>query len=113
TRATTMTDDEDDPPFARIVDTAEDLAQLIREKPAFWQWAAFGSVLVQRKADLQREIHKHRIGYALPSGKRINDFNELCALVDDTLTEVERRTHALDRYLRSPAFTSVLGTGDT
>src|SRR5271163_3890622 len=58
------------PRTAAVAHTPEDLATLLAEKLPSWRWAAFVSVLVLRRAELQSRLHDNQLGYAAPSGER-------------------------------------------
>lgn len=98
--------------IANIADTADGLDRLIRDKDAYWPFAVFGSALLQKWNKLQVEVHQHRAGRVPPSGERITTVDQLQELASDTMTEVQSRVNAIDRYLRSPAFTSLFDSHD-
>ncbi|MCT7367922.1 hypothetical protein A7R75_02850 [Mycolicibacterium llatzerense] len=50
---------------------------MFRDRPEYWDYAAFASLLVQGRNNLARAIETHRAGYAPPSGKRVGTVAEL------------------------------------
>src|SRR5271166_459351 len=60
----------DYPKTAAVADTAADLDALLAEKLPCWRWAAFASVLVQRRAAVQSRLRDDQLGYGAPSGDR-------------------------------------------
>jgi hypothetical protein len=53
------------PQTAVIASTPEDLAALLAEKLPCWRWAAFVSVLVQRRAELESRLYTTRSSTSL------------------------------------------------
>ena len=106
--------DEKTAMIAAVATTKESLAQLIADKPHAWPWAAFASVLVQRRNSVQARLRAVVSGYqprggALPiSGKAYSAvaFNAMNAVMD--------LAKQLEQFMLSPAFTGTLagGTGD-
>jgi hypothetical protein len=62
------------PQTAVIASTPEDLATLLAERLPCWRWAAFVSVLVQRRAELESRLHDNQLGYGAPSGERAREL---------------------------------------
>ena len=60
----------DFPRTAAVAYTAADLDTLLAEKLPCWRWAAFASVLVQRRAAVQSRLRDAELGYSAPSGER-------------------------------------------
>jgi hypothetical protein len=58
------------PRTAAVACTPADLATLLADKLPCWRWAAFVSVLVQRRAELESRLYDNQLGYAAPSGER-------------------------------------------
>jgi hypothetical protein len=58
------------PRTAAVACTPENLATLLAEKLPCWRWAAFVSVLVQRRAELESRLYDNQLGYGAPSGER-------------------------------------------
>ena len=48
---------------AAVAYTAGNLVKLVREKLPCWRWAAFASVLVQRRAPLQARLRDSALGF--------------------------------------------------
>ncbi len=100
---------DSEPRFAAVEETQEGLVALLHERPHSWRWAAFASVLVQRRAAMDMAIRDHRLGFAKPSGERINRFDELKALADNMVFDVEQVGQQLKHFVLTDAFTSVFG----
>lgn len=92
-----------------MVDTADELDRLIRDKDIYWEFAVFGSRLMQGMDRLQPDVQRHRLGHAPHSGRRITSIDDLSDLVSDTVAEVERRAQDLYQYLCSPALAFLFG----
>jgi hypothetical protein len=51
---------QNDIKIATVADTPHQLQSLINDKPQYWVWAAFASMLVQRRNALQHLLNDHR-----------------------------------------------------
>ena len=63
--------------IAAIADKPEGLAKMIAERTPGWRWAAFASVLVQRRAALRPRLRDLQLGFATPSGARARSGAEV------------------------------------
>lgn len=102
-------DDEEQPCFAEIVYTEEELAALFADKHHNWRWAGIVSVLVQRRAALQPRLRDHQLDYAQPTGERARDGMAVSQFVIDSLHDVGQLAEQLTDFMRSPAFAAVFG----
>ncbi|OBF98939.1 hypothetical protein A5772_13955 [Mycolicibacter sinensis] len=66
-------DSDDEPAIAAVAYTPEDLSALLAERPACWRYAAFVSVLVQRRATLLSRLRDQQLGYAPKLGMQYAD----------------------------------------
>jgi hypothetical protein len=57
--------------------TPEDLATLLADKLPCWRWAAFASVLVQRRAEVQSRLRDSQLGYGRPTGEHADSGVEV------------------------------------
>ena len=114
-KSTTMTDNTDDqaPQFAELADSPDGLEALLRDKPTEWRWAAFASVLVQRRNALASDIRDHRIGYASQTGERITNTDELRDLVRECVEDADALRHELSQVLGQPGFAAAFGARDS
>src|SRR5271170_6574896 len=97
------------PQTAVIVSTPEDLATLLAEKLPCWRWAAFVSVLVQRRAELESRLHDNQLGYAAPSGERAPGGAEVGRFVVDRMDELLTLVGQVESFMLTPAFVGVFG----
>lgn len=102
--------DNGEPCIASLQTTQEGLVSLLQERPHSWRWAAFASVLVQRRDAMKVAIRDHRLGFAHPTGKRINTVAELQELAANMMYDVEQVGHQMNAFLLTEAFKSVFGT---
>lgn len=63
--------------IAALADTSEDLDRLFADKPDYWEFAAFTSLLVQGRSKMQRLIDAHHDRYAPHSNQQIDTVDEL------------------------------------
>lgn len=109
-----MIDNADDqvPQFAELADSPDGLEALLRDKPTEWRWAAFASVLVQRRNALASVIRDHRIGYARQTGERITSTGELRDLVCECVEDTDALRHELVQVIAQPGFRAAFGARD-
>jgi hypothetical protein len=97
------------PRTAAVACTPEDLATLLAEKLPCWRWAAFVSVLVQRRAELESRLHDNQLGYAAPSGERARGGAEVGRFVLDRMDELLTLVSQVESLMLTPAFVGVFG----
>jgi hypothetical protein len=108
-----VSDDDEKPCFGAVNETPEGLAELLRDKPHEWRWAAFASVLIQRRNAVASEVRDHRIGYAMPSGERIRYTEELRDCVRECVYDTEALCHQLVEMILEPGFMAVFGARES
>ncbi|MET4432639.1 toll/interleukin-1 receptor domain-containing protein [Mycolicibacterium sp. 624] len=101
---------DDEPRFGEVQATQEGLVALLQERPHSWRWAAFASVLVQRREAMSMAMRDHRLGFAHPTGDRITTFDDLADLARNTVHDVEQVGQQMNGFLLTDAFQSVFGT---
>jgi hypothetical protein len=104
--------DNGEPHIASLQTTQEGLVSLLQERPHSWRWAAFASVLVQRRAAMETAMRDHKLGFAHLTGERINTVGELQELAANMMYDVEQVGHQMNGFLLTDAFKSVFGTED-
>ena len=97
------------PRTAAVASTPEDLATLLAEKLPCWRWAAFVSVLVQRRAELESRLYDNQLGYAAPSGERAPGGTEVGRFVLDRMDELLTLAGQMESFMLTPAFVGVFG----
>ena len=97
---------------AAVAYTAEDLAKLVKEKPPCWRWAAFASVLVQRRAPLQGRLRDSALGFTTSGGLRLYTGAEVKYFVTDRMDELSQLTAQVDNFVLAPAFVGMFGDPD-
>ncbi|KUI25613.1 hypothetical protein AU196_22690 [Mycobacterium sp. IS-1742] len=97
------------PAVAAVAYTKEDLAVLLRDKPPCWQWAAFASVLVQRRAPLQARLRDSALGFTSATGERLYTGTRVVHYFSGLLDELVVLVDQLESFMRAPAFTDVFG----
>jgi hypothetical protein len=97
---------------AAVAYTAEDLAKLVKEKPPCWRWAAFASVLVQRRAPLQARLHDSALGFTTPTGVRLHTGAEVKYFVTERMDELSRLVERVENFMLAPAFVGIFGDPD-
>lgn len=96
-------------PVATVVHTDAELKTLVQEKLPCWRYAAFVSILVQRRAAVQSRLRDARTGFAIPSGRAIGTDAEAGLFFTEQLTELSDDIEQIDDFMLSPAFQSVFG----
>ena len=99
----------DYPKTAGVAYTASDLDTLVAEKLPCWRWAAFASVLVQRRAGVQSRLCDDQLGCGAPSGERVGSDAELGRFVVDRMDELLVLVNQVESFILTPAFVSVFG----
>jgi len=99
---------DDEPRFAEVVYTQDELTELFEEKTPNWRYAGFVSVLVQRRAELQPRLRDHLLAYARPTGERARDGRAVAQFVIDSLNDIDQLLQQLNDFMRSDAFIAVV-----
>lgn len=95
------------PLIAGIAETPREIEQLFSDKPLYWEWATFVSLLLQRRNALDRLAEEHQQSWAPASGLKIADFGELSGLVEAVVDDVWRQAQDLEKYVVSEPFVSI------
>jgi len=104
-----LDDNADYEKTAAVAYTAADLDTLLAQKLPCWRWAAFASVLVQRRAAVQSRLRDDELGYAAPSGERANTGVEVGHFVIDRMDELVGLVKNVEDFMLTPAFIGVFG----
>lgn len=100
--------DPEGPEIARVASTAEGLERLLSEKPPVWHYAAFASVLVQRRNAVQPRLRNCALGYQPRPGLALDgrDYSELAW---QAMNHIAEMVHQLEQFMLSPAFAGAFG----
>ncbi len=96
-------------PVAEIVNTQAGLDVMIAEKPQCWRYAAFVSVLVQRRAAVAPRLRDARLGFAEQSGETASTGYVVAHFFTDRMGELSEIVDQVDDFMLSPAFGEVFG----
>jgi hypothetical protein len=102
------TPDDDQPQFAEVVHTTEELNTLLEEKAPNWRYAAFVSVLVQRREAAKPRVRDHLFAFAKPTGERVRDSMEVGQFVIDALRDFDQIAQHINDFMKSPAFVAIM-----
>ncbi len=95
--------------IAAIAHTARELRKLIAQKPPAWRWAAFASVLIQRRAAVLPRLRDFDLRYVMPAGGHAYSGPEVASFVTDSMHELSRLVEQLEAFMSAPAFMGVFG----
>jgi len=99
----------DYPKTAAVAYTAADLDTLLAEKLPCWRWAAFASVLVQRRAAVRSRLRDADLGYSAPSGERADSGYAVGRFVTDRMDEMLVLVKQVESFMLTPAFMGAFG----
>lgn len=99
----------DYPETATIVHAPAEFNALLAEKRPCWRWAAFASVLVQRRDRVRSRLRGTQLGYAAPSGERAHSGAEVGRFVIDRMDEMLLLVEHVEDFMSTPAFVGVFG----
>ena len=102
-------DSDPEHPIAGVAHTSAELSTLLADKPAGWRWAAFASVLVQRRAAVQSRLLDCELGYATPVGPGVNSGIEVASFATACMSELVRLVGQVEAFMLTPAFMGVFG----
>jgi hypothetical protein len=102
-------DSDDEPAIAAVAYTPEDLSALLAERPACWRYAAFVSVLVQRRATLLSRLRDQQLGYAPKRGMRVYTGYQLGQHMIDLLEQMAALLVQIEDLMLTPAFRRMFG----
>jgi hypothetical protein len=95
---------------AAVVTTPDGLTTLLAEKALGWRWAAFASVLVQRRATVQSRLRDCALGYATPTGMRAHGGIEVGRFVTGRMEDLSHLVDQVEAFMLTPAFMAVFGS---
>ena len=96
-------------PVAEVVYTQAELDSMIANKPQCWRYAAFVSVLVQRRAAVAARLRDARLGFAQPSGETASTSYVVAHFFTDRMAELSEIVGQVDDFMLTPAFSEVFG----
>lgn len=99
----------DFPEVASVVHSWFELTELLEKKPPCWRWAAFASVLVQRRAPLQDRLRDSALGFTKPTGERLITGWEVGGFIAELLDDFILLIDGVESFMRTPAFTNMFG----
>ena len=99
----------DDLVVATVVHTPSELTSMLADKPPAWRYAAFISILAQRRAVVAARIRDARMGFARPTGEITGTDVEAGLFFSDRLSDLSRLIGQIDGFMLSPAFQGVFG----
>lgn len=97
---------------ATVASTPGGLTRLLAEKTPGWRWAAFVSVLVQRRAAVQSRLRDCRLGYSTCTGVDTYSGFEVGSFVTDCMGEMDQLVAQVKAFMSTPAFMEVFGSRD-
>ena len=97
--------------IAAVANTAGELTTLLADKPPGWRWAAFASVLVQRRAKVRARVRDVRLGYAT-TRSHAGSGVEVARLVTASMDELVKLVGQTEAFMLTPAFMEVFGHRD-
>ena len=99
----------DDLVVATVVHTHSELTSMLADKPPAWRYAAFVSILAQRRAVVAARIRDARMGFARPTGEITGTDIEAGLFFSERLSDLSRLIGQIDGFMLSPAFQGVFG----
>jgi hypothetical protein len=97
---------------AVVVATSELLKQMLREKPAYWTWAACASVVFQRWAAVEERKIDQVLGSPVQATGRLETGPEVARFVAEHVRAADDLIAEVGIFLSAPAFIAAFGTTD-
>ena len=94
---------------ATVVHTAAELTTMLEDKRPCWRYAAFVSVLVQRRDAVAARVRDARMGFARPNGEALHTDFETGLFCTERLSDLSKLIGDIDGFMLSPAFQEVFG----
>jgi hypothetical protein len=94
---------------ADVAYTQAELDAVLTKKPQCWRYAAFVSVLVQRRAAVAARLRDARLGFAEPSGETASTGFVVAHFFADRMAELSEIVGQVDDFMLTPAFSEVFG----
>jgi hypothetical protein len=95
--------------IAALANTADELKQLLSDNPPGWRWAAFASVLTQRRAAVWPRVRDVRLGYSTPTGSHASIGGEVAHFVIASMDELATLVSQTEALMLTPTFMEVFG----
>ena len=102
-------DAPDDVVIAGLADTEFALEKLLAHTPPGWRWAAFASVLKQRRAAVRSRLRDVRLGYATPTGAYAISGGDVAYFAAARMEELVKLVDQTEAFMLTPAFMEVFG----
>lgn len=102
-----LPEDPNAPVIAEVATTQDGLDRMLADKPPLWRWAAFTSVLVQRRNTLLPRLRNCALGYQPNVGPPISG-QAYAALAGRALQNIADLVTQLEQFMLSPGFTGLL-----
>jgi hypothetical protein len=99
--------DEKAATIAKIAPTKAALDRLFVDRPPLWRWAAFTSVVVQRRNSVQPRLRTCALGYQPKPGTPLAG-RQYSAIAVDAMQDVADLVTQLEQFMLSPGFTGAL-----
>ena len=99
--------DEKAATVAKVAPTKEALDRLFVDRPPLWRWAAFTSVVVQRRNTVQPRLRSCALGYQPTAGAPIAG-RQYSAVAVHAMQSVADLVTQLEQFMLSPGFTGAL-----
>ena len=94
---------------ADVAYTQAELDAVLTKKPQCWRYAAFVSVLVQRRAAVAARLRDARLGFAEPSGETASTGFVVAHFFADRMAELSEIVGQVDDFMLTPVFGEVFG----
>lgn len=94
---------------ATVVHTDAELSTMLTDRPPCWRYAAFVSVLVQRRDAVRSRLLDALTGYATPSGEKVPGGVQAGLFFTERLEELSQFVNQIDDFMLSAAFQGVFG----
>jgi hypothetical protein len=95
--------------IAAIANSSEQLTKMVADKPPGWRWAAFASVLVQRRAAVRSRLRGYELGCTASNGARARSGVEVAHFVTGCMDELSRLVSQVEAFMLTPAFIGAFG----
>ena len=99
--------DEKAAAIAKVAPTKEALDKLFVDRPPLWRWAAFTSVVVQRRNNVQPRLRTCALGYQPKAGAPVGG-RQYSAVAVRAMQDIADLVTQLEQFMLSPGFTGAL-----
>ncbi|MBU3684903.1 MAG: hypothetical protein FGM25_00625 [Mycobacterium sp.] len=94
---------------ATVVHTDAELSAMLEDRPPCWRYAAFVSVLVQRRDAVRSRLLDAMTGFATPSGEKVHSGFQAGLFFTERLEDLSQFVNQIDDFMLSAAFRGVFG----